>query len=264
MNMHDEGGPALRAWLTRRQFVRTGVLGAAGVAAGCLAGPTEGAAAGGSRLRSRPGEPGSGGLTPGTHSLEDAIDAEATLYVPSSWSPDVPARLFVMLHGAGASRNGLDGIFPLADPHGMLVLLPKSQGRTWDLVLGGFGPDVAMIDRALAWIFERCAVDPAGVCLGGFSDGGSYALSLGLGNGDLFGRIAAFSPGFMAPAERIGTPSILMVHGVQDTILPIAGTSREITAQLRAWAYALDYEEFDGPHTIRAEDLQRAFAWMAG
>jgi predicted esterase len=38
------------------------------------------------------------------------------------------------------------------------------------------------------------AIDPARVAIGGFSDGATYALSLGLINGDLFKRVAPSHP----------------------------------------------------------------------
>lgn len=184
--------------------------------------------------------------------------------MPESRDPETPARLFVMLHGAGQSRNFLDEIFPEAEPHGLLVLLPRSRGRTWDLFLGGYGPDVVALDRALEWVFARCPVDAAGVTFGGFSDGGSYSLSLGLGNGDLFPRIAAFSPGYLGPPQRIGMPSIFIAHGTEDEVLPIARTSRPIVQQLRAWQYEVAYREFEGPHVIRLSDVRNVLAWSAG
>jgi predicted esterase len=47
-------------------------------------------------------------------------------------------------------------------------------------------------------------VDRSAICCSGFSDGASYALSLGLSNGDLFSHILAFSPGFMRPMSYQG------------------------------------------------------------
>jgi predicted esterase len=41
-------------------------------------------------------------------------------------------------------------------------------------------PDVALIDQALSEIFNRYMVDASRLALGGFSDGASYALALGL------------------------------------------------------------------------------------
>ena len=54
------------------------------------------------------------------------------------------------------------------------------------MLIGRYGSDIAFIDRALAQIFNRNAIDPSKVAIAGFSDGASYALSVGLTNGDLF------------------------------------------------------------------------------
>jgi len=56
------------------------------------------------------------------------------------------------------------------------------------------------------------------VAIQGFSDGASYALSLGLTNGDLFTHVIAFSPGFAAPAEQRGRPRIYVSHGVAQSL----------------------------------------------
>jgi predicted esterase len=59
------------------------------------------------------------------------------------------------------------------------------------------------LDQALQHVFETYSIDPGRVGLGGFSDGASYALSLGVANGDLFSHIIAFSPGFMRPPAQV-------------------------------------------------------------
>jgi phospholipase/carboxylesterase len=81
---------------------------------------------------------------------------------------------------------------------------------------GRFGPDVEYLDRALIRVFELLTLDRRPLTLSGFSDGASYALSLGLANGDLFTHLAAFSPGFIAPAPSIGTPRIFISHGINE------------------------------------------------
>jgi hypothetical protein len=58
-------------------------------------------------------------------------------------------------------------------------------------------------------------VDPTRLAVGGFSDGTSYALSLGLTNGDLFSHVLAFSPGFAVPARRRGRPRLFLSHGAR-------------------------------------------------
>ena len=58
-------------------------------------------------------------------------------------------------------------------------------------------------------------VDRQRVCASGFSDGASYALSLGAANGDLFTHIAAFSPGFMRPPVSVGEQCCFVVTSWQ-------------------------------------------------
>jgi hypothetical protein len=53
-----------------------------------------------------------------------------------------------------------------------------------------------------------CSVDPTRMLLHGLSDGASYGLTLGMANGDLFGRVVASSPGFIAATDspNVGRP----------------------------------------------------------
>ena len=101
------------------------------------------------------------------------------------------------------------------------------------------------------------------MALGGFSDGASYTLSLGLANGDLFTHLVAFSPGFIArPAPAAGRPLIFMSHGTQDSVLGIDQTSRRLVPQLRNAGYEVTYREFDGPHTTPAPIARDALEWL--
>jgi phospholipase/carboxylesterase len=189
---------------------------------------------------------------------------DALLYVPAGLSADRPAPLALMLHGAGGSGRSALGIAQgLADELGMVVLAPDSRGRTWDIILGAYGPDVLFLDRALAAAFARCAVDAGRVAVGGFSDGASYALSLGVANGDLFTHVLGFSPGFMAPPAQRGAPAIYVSHGTGDTVLPIHQCSRRLVPRLQTAGYALLYREFEGPHTVPAAIAREAFLWFA-
>jgi predicted esterase len=150
-----------------------------------------------------------------------------------------------------------------AEEAGVILLAPDSRGRTWDAILDGYGTDVAFVDRALAQTFGRLAVDPASVGIEGFSDGASYALGLGLANGDLFRRGVAFSPGYVPSAPTSGRPSIFVSHGVGDDILPIDRCSRRIVPALRRQGYDVDYREFDGGHEVPADIAAGALASVA-
>jgi predicted esterase len=150
----------------------------------------------------------------------------------------------------------------LADSEGFLLLAPESQGPTWDLILGDYGRDVAFIDQALEQVFEHHAVDPARLALAGFSDGASYALSLGMINGDLFRHLLAFSPGFVSPAEPRGAPRLFISHGTKDDVLPVARCSRRILPQVEAAGYAVRYHEFKGGHVLPPEVAGAAIDWL--
>lgn len=205
-------------------------------------------------------ERGAGGL----RTLELDSPRDGVLYVPPTYRSDVPAPLVLMLHGAGGTgRNGLGPLLPLADAAGLILLSPDSRLQTWDVIYGRYGPDVAYIDRALSKTFNEYAIDPRRLAVGGFSDGASYALSIGIANGYLFTHVLAFSPGFMAPAARHGRPHIFVSHGVHDRTLPIDSCSRVIVPNLRNTGYDVLYREFDGPHTVPPDIAMEAVEWFA-
>lgn len=219
----------------------------------------------GGRLGSRPANPTEPPESPGLHQLGPEPGGDALLFVPDGYRSDAPVPLVVMLHGAGGdARGGIDPLLRLAGEAGTLLLAPDSLGRTWDVILGRFGPDVEYLDRALAHVFDRYRIDPGRVAVGGFSDGASYALSLGLTNGDLFGHILAFSPGFLAPGDTIGRPRIYVSHGTDDRVLPIARTSRRVVPMLKSRGYEVLYEEYSGGHLVPPDKVRRAFDRFLG
>lgn len=215
-------------------------------------------------LGSRPGPVGEKAAT-GLSRLAVPGGRETLVYVPAGYRPDRPAPLLVLLHGATQSSElwtRSDSLFRLADATGVVLLMPNSVSNSWDLMRGGFGPDVVRLDSSLAQLFRRCNIDAARIALGGFSDGATYALSLGVVNGELFNALIAFSPGFFAPGRPQGKPRIFITHGTADRILPIDQTSRQITPMLRRNGYDLTYHEFEGGHTIRPEHMRGAFDWF--
>ncbi len=195
----------------------------------------------------------------GLITVEEARGRSGLLYVPESYRPEKPAPLVVMLHGAGGTaQHSIELARRHAETSGFILLAPTSAGPTWDIISRrAYGPDVSAIDRALKDLFARYAIDGKRVAIAGFSDGASYALSLGLTNGALFTDILAFSPGFMAPARQDGRPGIFISHGVSDQVLPIEVCSRRIVPQLQRAGYPIDYREFPGGHSV-PPDLARA------
>lgn len=190
---------------------------------------------------------------------------EGLMYVPKGYNKNRPAALAVMLHGAGGqAEHGLSLLQNYADDKNIILLAPASQAATWDVIVSNFfGPDAVFIDKALEFVFENYAIDSSRIAIGGFSDGASYALCLGLSNGDLFTHIIAFSPGFFHTFEDIGKPSVFISHGTQDNVLPIDPCSRRIVSKLKMQGFEVNYMEFDGAHEIPANISQSGVNWFA-
>jgi predicted esterase len=191
-------------------------------------------------------------------------ERDAILQLPKAASKS-PVPLLVMLHGATQSAEDMFwylGSTP--EETGVAVLAPNSRDTTWDAIRGSLGEDVEFINRALTRAFETAAIDPARVSIGGFSDGASYALALGLINGDLFSGVVAFSAGFVVDNTPHGKqPRFFLSHGTRDHILPIDRCGRRIAAMLTARGYQVTFREFEGDHEIPPEIAREGLSWAA-
>jgi phospholipase/carboxylesterase len=189
---------------------------------------------------------------------------DGVVQIPDDAPRDRPMPLLLFLHGA--TQNGaamLRRVGEAANRAGVAVLAPDSRGGTWDAIRGDFGDDVVFLNRALEHVFERLPVDPDRLAIGGFSDGASYALSLGLANGDVFPRIIANSPGFIVQAPARGKPRLFFSHGTNDQILPIDQCSRVIVPRLRSIGYDVTFREFAGRHELPPDIALEALRWTA-
>jgi phospholipase/carboxylesterase len=203
--------------------------------------------------------------TPAVRRLDLGPGPEVLVRVPVVADGDAAAlRLVLALHGAGGDgTGGLAPLLPFADAHRLLLVAPRSQDMTWDVISRGmWGSDVQRINQALTQVFANYAVDPARLAISGFSDGASYTLSLGLANADLFTHLIAFSPGFLVSTPRCRTPRVYVSHGRTDTVLPIDQTTRRIVPRLRDAGIPTEVHEFDGPHTVPPEIAEDAIRWL--
>ena len=248
--------------ITRRAFLATVGSASALLYAGC-SDPTGIGDSEPSRLRVTVRRPTRGTLL-GTDVLTDETLRRAYIQVPPNYVPSKPAPLVIALHGAGGRGDDFIGPYSdLTDAAGVIMFAPNSLGTTWDAIGGPqFTDDVPFINKMLDQVFDRCEIDVNRIGLIGFSDGASYALSLGLANGDSVGQVIAHSPGFYADVPHHGTPAFFVSHGISDTILPIDLTSRKIVPALRALGDAVTYVEFAGTHQVPLSIAQQAVAWM--
>jgi len=205
--------------------------------------------------------------------LQKLSGRNGLLYIPTSHPEPLP--LLVLLHKAGGSPSewfsGGGSYACYADKGRFIILAPESPGVSWGTGPKNWGYDYLAINRALEEAFARCAIDRNRLAIGGFSDGASYALSLGLANGDVFSYIIAFSPGFIVRAQargRIGNnneiqiPLIYIAHGVGDNVLPIGSTSRLFVSSLRKNGYNVEFREFSGGHHASRQVADQAMSWL--
>ena len=194
----------------------------------------------------------------------DGQARDGMLYAPDTAAPGAPVLVF--LHGAtGSGRAHLRAVLAAADRYGVVLVAPDSRHpSTWDLIAEGrFGPDVAFLDRVLDAVVDDLDldVDMARLAIGGVSDGASYALSLGLANGDVFSTVLALSPGFLVVPGAIGRPRIFVSHGTRDPVLPIDACSRSIVPVLREAGYDVLFREFEGGHTVPPPVSDAGIGW---
>ncbi|MGI0151726.1 MAG: alpha/beta hydrolase [Thermoplasmata archaeon] len=213
------------------------------------------------RLAFRPGAT-SGSSEARYEPLGLGADRDGVLYVPDTAGRGAPVLVF--LHGAtGSGRAHLRPVLGAADRYGVILVAPDSRYEgTWDLLVERrFGLDVAFFDIVLEALGPRVDADLGRLAMGGVSDGASYALSIGLANGDVFSTVVAFSPGFLAVPEAVGKPRVFVSHGTEDRILPIDACSRSFVPALVSAGYDVAFEEFVGGHTVPPAVADKAFGW---
>jgi phospholipase/carboxylesterase len=204
------------------------------------------------RLSFRHAAPTKPSLPAGRNSLALTGQRDAVLYVPQQIRAGAAVPLLVMFHGAGGSAEKILPFFEQhAEQHGFLLLAPQSQLPTWDLVIGGNGPDLEQLNAALNTVAGHFLLEPERLGFAGFSDGASYALSIGVTNGDIVSHVMALSGGFMSIFIQEGAPQVFIAHGLADEQLAIETCGRANAAQLKAAGYQVDYIEFNGKHVIQ-------------
>jgi predicted esterase len=238
-----------------------------------LAVPAAASSDNGPALTARP-VAGASGLPIGASTLPGG----ALAYRPPSAS-GVQLPLVVLFHGYGFSAEQFMTIMkPVADRWGFMLVAPKAEHVTWDMIYRGmngqsrsrvisqpkprFGKDIATIDTALRTMFATAPVDPKHVVLLGFSDGATYALSVGLANPQLFTTVISLSPGFVVfPDEVSKGQKVFVAHGTKDERLEFSNTRDSIVGPMQKAGMQVRFRSFDGPHVINRDALREALAF---
>jgi phospholipase/carboxylesterase len=197
---------------------------------------------------------------PGAYDLTLGNGQAARLHVTPGAGP---RALIVALHGSGGTPAGAIEAFSGAwgEP-GLALIAPASKGQTWSILRSEQDLDLESVNLALAKAYERCTIDPRRIAIGGFSDGATYALTLGVSNGDLFPAVIAFSPGGVVAGEQRGFPRFFVSHGTRDSVLPIARAGDAVVKKLRSAGYSVTYRRFRGDHEVSAATSKAAVRWF--
>ena len=157
----------------------------------------------------------------GTHPLNLSLGIEGErdtiLVVPEGLDTDKPVKLLVMFHGAGGSAEKVMPFFrDWAEKEKFLLMVPQSTYITWDLTVGGNGPDLEKLEKGLEEVASRYNIDKNHFGFCGFSDGASYSLSIGLSNGEIVSHVIALSGGFMNLYVPRGKPLVFIAHSPEE------------------------------------------------
>lgn len=175
---------------------------------------------------------------------------ENLLYIPKDYLSELPTPLMVLFHGAkGEPGEWVELFRHIADSKSIILLMPSSSGSTWDLMPEEKSQDVLGLEILLKDAFDRYAIDASHVAVGGFSDGASYALAIGLMNPEIFTDVIALSPGSLTVPLKQSGPKVFIAHGTHDEVLPVSA-SRQIRSRLMSASYAVDYTEFESGHRV--------------
>ena len=198
----------------------------------------------------------------------------AYAYLPKGHT-SAPAPVLVALHGAGGQASDtLTSFRDLADANGIILVIPQSIKGTWDMIedlssrLGlemnvqpRYGKDLKALDASLADLFTKVAVDPKQIGIMGFSDGATYALSVGTANPDLFKRVIAFSAGPAFLGKSAPDQYVFISHGEEDKVLSFAN-ARGFASRLRVRHVPVEFEKFTGGHEVPKAIKEKAFTFF--
>ncbi|PKN17271.1 MAG: hypothetical protein CVU71_17225 [Deltaproteobacteria bacterium HGW-Deltaproteobacteria-6] len=144
-----------------------------------------------------------------------------SLYIPETCTPGRSWPLVVALHGGyGHGRDFIWTWLRFARSRGFVLFAPTSQAMTWSIT--NVKVDKQVLDRHLEQVSSRVPIDRSRMLLTGMSDGGTYALALGISGNSSYPAIAPVSCALPPVDLRYAKGKrILWVHGAQDWIFPV-------------------------------------------
>jgi len=191
----------------------------------------------------------------------------AVLLVPDRIDEGRLYPLITVLHGAGRQDEVFARMFRgEANARNALFLIPRSVHPTWDLIVGEGRPDMQFLEYAYDLIYRRYPIDPDAQALLGYSDGASYALSIGLSNPNIFSTVMGWAAGFKLieePPAGSPKPKILLEYGTHDQLFPFEQVALPMRADLERLGYDLTFlVDKGGRHWPRGDFHSDALDWF--
>jgi phospholipase/carboxylesterase len=187
---------------------------------------------------------------------------------PKSGQP--PKGLIVTLHGWGANAEDVAYLLPFLNLPDYQFVFPNapypypysSVGRAWyDLsqenLYQGLTESRQVLTDWLQSLESSTGVPLSQTILSGFSQGGAMTLDVGL-NLPLAGLVSMsgyLHPGISNTAKLDPVPPVLIMHGRQDTVVPLEA-AHFARQTLESTGVGVEYYEFDMGHEIRLEMLE--------
>jgi phospholipase/carboxylesterase len=197
-------------------------------------------------------------------------------------SGEKPA-LVLLMHGVGSNEEDM---FRLADEfkENVIVVSPRAPFTIGPDRYAWFALEVRdgirkinegqaeksrqIINLFVNQLSERYGIDQDRVYIGGFSQGGIMAYSVGLTYPNKFSGIFAFSSRllteirpFIKEQKQLEHLKVFIAHGTQDQTLTVE-YGREAKQYLSPLLPKLEYHEYAMPHTIIPEELEDFKTWL--
>jgi phospholipase/carboxylesterase len=207
-----------------------------------------------------------------------------SVWNPGSDEDDALLPTVIAIHGHGAHSQDLLGLAPFLANGRLLVIAPEAEfmlqpgmpSYTW---FEPTGPDLqrtpeefervtTRVSDFISQALARYGGDPDHTVILGFSQGGSLAYRIGLGDPARFAGVAALSTwlpdeaGNEADAGAVlAALPVLVQHGTSDPAVDIE-RGQDSRDRLQTLGVQLEYQEYDMQHQISAESLTDLSAWL--
>jgi phospholipase/carboxylesterase len=211
-------------------------------------------------------------------------------FVELDTGPD-PLGTVIWMHGLGADgwdfvpivrELGLPEdlplrfVFPHADTRPVTINNGATMRAWYDIVMMDLGRKAdergirashSQVEALIAHEKAR-GVPPGRIVLAGFSQGGVMALHAGLRHAEPLAGIMALST-YLALEESLSTEAsaanrttpILMVHGTQDPVIPLALAEASRKA-LVARGYRVEWHAYPMQHSVCPEEVEAIGEWL--